>query len=139
VIVGGPVNTCVIMSYLLVQYSPYTFTVALLDTTDPASLLTLHLYMHCPTAMFLLVVYDWLLALLIDVQLLPDLLSQEYISVPRPLPLHVRVVVLCIGTITFLGCVVIVGGPVLTTVSYNTYYCSTCYFHHYSYCVTCVS
>ena len=97
-----------------IQYSPYTFTVALLDTTDPASLLTLHLYVYCPTAMLLLVVYDGLLAfLLIDVQLLPDLLSQEYIRVPpRVVALHVRVVVVPCGIVTSLGCVVIDGGPV---------------------------
>ena len=59
------------------HYSPYTYTIALLDTTDPASLLTTHLYVYCPTAILLLVVYDGLLALLILVQLLPDLLSQE--------------------------------------------------------------
>ena len=92
-------------------YSPYTFTVALLDTTDPASFLTTHLYLYCPTAMFLLVVYDGFLALLIVVQLLPDLLSQEYISVPLPVALHVRVVVVPRGIVTSLGYVVIDGGP----------------------------
>ena len=101
------------MSYLLGQYSPYTFTVALLDTTDPASLLTLHLYVYCPTAMLLLVVYDGLLAfLLIGVQLPPDFLSQEYISVPLPVALHVRVVVVPCGIVTSLGCIVVNGGPV---------------------------
>ena len=93
------------------NYSPYTFTVALLDITDPASLLTIHLYMYCPTAMLLLVVYDGRLALLIGAHLLLDLLSQEYISVPSPSALHVRVVALLDGMVTSLGCVVIDGGP----------------------------
>ena len=88
---------------------PYTITVALLDVTDPASLLTIHLYMYCPTVMLLLVVYDALLATV--VHLLPDLLSQEYISVPSPSALHVTVVVLLNGMTTSLGCVVINGGP----------------------------
>ena len=88
---------------------PYTITVALLDVTDPASLLTIHLYMYCPTVMLLLVVYDALLATV--VHLLPDLLSQEYISVPSPSALHVTVVVLLNGMTTSLGCVVIDGGP----------------------------
>ena len=92
VIVGGPVNTCVIMCYMLGQYSPYTFTIALLDTTDPASLLTLHLYMYCPIASVVSVVYDVVLSLLTVVQLLPELLSQEYTSDPVPLPLHMRVI-----------------------------------------------
>ena len=86
------------MSYLLGQHSPYTFTVALLDTTDPALLLTLHLYMYCPTVKLLLVVYDGLLASLISIQLLPELLPQEYTSVPRPLALHMRVMLLPIAT-----------------------------------------
>ena len=72
------------MCYMLGQYSPYTFTVAILDTTDPASLLTLHLYMYCPIASVVSVVYDIVLLLTV-VQLLPELLSQEYASVPRPL------------------------------------------------------
>ena len=93
------------------HYSPYTVTVALLDLTGPASFLTTHLYVYCPTAMLLLVVYDGLLALLIVVQLLPDFLSQEYISVPFPVALHVRVVVVPCGIVTSLGCVVIDGGP----------------------------
>jgi len=54
-------------------------------------------------------VYDGLLATV--VQLLPDLLSQEYISVPSPSALHVIVVVLLNGMVTSLGCVVIDGGP----------------------------
>ena len=100
------------------QYSPYTFTVALLDITDPASLLTIHLYMYCPTAMLLLVVYDGLLALLIGAHLLLDLLSQEYISVPSPSALHVRVVVLLNGMVASLGCVVIDGGLVAKVKKY---------------------
>jgi len=103
------VDTCVIMSYLLGQYSPYTFTVALLDITDPTSLLTTHLYMYCPTAVLLLVVYDGLLATV--VHLLLDLSSQEYISIPSPSALHVRVAVLLNGMVTSFGCVVIDGGP----------------------------
>ena len=75
-------STCVIMCYMLGQYSPYTFTVVILDTTDPASLLTLHLYMYCPIASVVSVVYDVVLSLLTVAQLLPELLSQEYISVP---------------------------------------------------------
>ena len=87
------------MSYLLGQYSPYTFTVALLDTTDPASLLTLHLYMYSPIVSVVLVVYDVVLSLLTVVQRLPELLlSQEYTSVPRPLALHMIVMLLLIGT-----------------------------------------
>jgi len=112
VIVGGPVDTYVIMSYLLVQYSPYTFTVVLLDTTDPASLLTLHLYVYSPTVRVVSVVYDVVLSLLTAVQLLPEIfLSQECISVPRPLALHIRVVLLPIATSPPLGCFVISGGP----------------------------
>ena len=61
--------------------------------------------------MFLLVVYDGLLALLIVVQLLPDFLSQEYISVPLPVALHIRVVVARTGNVTSVRCVVIDGGP----------------------------
>ena len=102
-------DTCISMSYQLGQYSPNTFTVALLDITDPASLLTIHLYMYCPTATLLLVVYDGLLPAV--VQLPPDLLSQEYISVPFPSALQVKVVVLLNGMLTSLGCVVINGGP----------------------------
>ena len=62
--------------------------------------------------MLLLVVYDGLLALLIVVQLLPDLLSQEYISVPAPVASHVRVVVVLNGMVTSVGCLVTDGGPV---------------------------
>ena len=92
------------MSYLLGQYSPYTFTVALLDTTGPASLLTLHLYMYFPIVSVVSVVYDVVLSLLTVVQLLPELLlSQEYTSVPRPLALHMRVVFLSIGTSSPFG------------------------------------
>ena len=99
------------LTVLLRQYLPYTFTVALLDLTDPASLLTIHLYMYCPTAMLLLVVYDELLATV--VQLLPEcLLSQEYTSVPRPLALHMRVMLLPIGTSPSAGCSVMIGRPV---------------------------
>ena len=82
---------------MLGQYSPYTFTIALLDTTDPASLLTLHLYMYCPIASVVLVVYDVVLSLLTVVQLLPELLSQEYTSVPVPIALHVKVILSPIG------------------------------------------
>jgi len=102
--VGGPVDTCVIMSYLLRQHSPYTFTVVLLDITDPASLLTLHLYMYSPIVSVVSVVYDVVLSLLTVVQLLPEiLLSQEYTSVPRPLALHMRVMLLPIGTSSPVG------------------------------------
>ena len=82
---------------MLGQYSPYTFTIALLDTTDPASLFTLHLYMYRPIASVVLVVYDVVLSLLTVVQLLLEVLSQEYSSVPRPLALHVRTTLLLIG------------------------------------------
>ena len=61
-------NTCVIVCYMLEQYSPYTFTIALLDTTDPASFFTLHLYMYCPIASAVSVVYDVVLSLLTVVQ-----------------------------------------------------------------------
>jgi len=92
------------MCYMLGQYSPYTFTIALLDTTDPASLLTLHLYTYCPIASLVLVVYDVVLSLLTVVQLLPELLlSQEYTSVPTPLALHMRVMFLPIGTFLSVG------------------------------------
>ena len=101
------------MSYLLGQYSPYTFTVALLDTTDPASLLTLHLYMYSPIVSVISVVYDFVLSLLTVVQLLPELLlSQEYTSVPKPLVLHMRVMFLPIGTSPPAGLFVISGGPI---------------------------
>ena len=66
------------------------FTVPILDTTDPASLLTLHLYMYCPIASVVSVVYDVVLSLLTVVQLLPELLSQEYTSIPIPLALQVK-------------------------------------------------
>ena len=107
-IVGGPANTCVIMCYMLGQYSPYTFTIATLDTIDPASLLTLHLYMYCPIAsvvsvVYDVVVYDVVLSLLTVVQLLPELLSQEYTSVPIPLALHVKMIFPFIGTSTPVG------------------------------------
>ena len=92
------------MSYLLGQYSPYTFTVAVLDTTDPASLLTLHLYMYSPIVSVVSVVYDVVLSLLTVGQLLPELLlSQEYTSVPRPLALHMRVMLLPIGISPSVG------------------------------------
>jgi len=69
------------MQSFTVEHSPYTFTVALLDTTDPASFLTLHLYMYCPLVSVVSVVYDVELSLLTVVQLLPELLlSQEYVS-----------------------------------------------------------
>ena len=85
--------------HIIHYISPYTFTVALLDTTDPASLLTLHLYMYSPIVSVESVVYDVVLSLLTVVQLLPELLlSQEYTSVPRPLALHMRVMFLLIGT-----------------------------------------
>ena len=92
------------MSYLLGQYSPYTFTVTLLDTSDPASLLTLHLYMYSPIVSVVSVVYDVVLSLLIIVQLLPELLlSQEYVSVPRPIALQMRVVFLSNGMSSPVG------------------------------------
>jgi len=69
--------------------------------------------MHCPIVSLLSVVYDGLLALLIRAHLLLDLLSQEYISLPYPSALHVRVVVLLNGVLTSLGCAVIDGRPVL--------------------------
>jgi len=95
------------------KHSLHTFTVALLDITDPTSLLTIHLYMYCPTSMLLLVVYDVVLSLLTIVQLLPELLlSQEYTSIPRPLALHMRVMLLPIGTSPPVGCSVMNGGPV---------------------------
>ena len=78
------------MCYILGQYLPYTFTVAIVDTIDPASLLTLHLYMYCPIASVISVVYDVVLSSLTVVQILPDLLSQEYTSIPIPLALQVR-------------------------------------------------
>ena len=57
--------------------SPYTFTVVQL--TDPASLLTLDLYMYSPIVSVVSIVYDVMLALLTIVHLLPELLlSQEY-------------------------------------------------------------
>ena len=87
---------------MLGQYSPYTFTVALLDTTDPASLLTIHLYVYCPIANVVSVSYDVVLALIV-IQLLPELLSQEYTSVPSPVPLHIRVALLPIGTLSLFG------------------------------------
>ena len=84
---------------MLGRYSPYTFTVALLDTSDPASLLTLHLYMYCPMASVLSVVYDFVLPLLTVVQLLlPEFLSQEYTSVPFPVALQVKVTLCPIAT-----------------------------------------
>ena len=95
-------DTCVIMCYMLGQYSPYTFTIALLDTTDPASLLTLHLYMYCPVASVVLVSCDVVLILTV-VQLLPELLSQECISVPSPVPLHIRVALVPNGTVALFG------------------------------------
>ena len=115
-IVGGPVNTCLIMCYMLGQYSPYTFTIALLDTTDLTSLLTLHLYMYYPIASVVLVVYDVVLSLLTVVQLLPELLSQEYNRVPRPLALHMRVMLAIFMSFFFgmsspIGCCTTSGGP----------------------------
>ena len=86
------------MSYLLVQYSPYTLTIALLDTTDPASFLTLHLYLYSPIVSVVSVVYDVVLRLLTLVHLLPEIfLFHEYVSVPRLLALHMRVMLLPIG------------------------------------------
>jgi len=116
------------MSYLLGQYSPYTITVALLDTTDPASLLTLHLYMCSPIVSVVSVVYDRLLIPLIGVQLLPEPLSQEYISVPPPVVArHIRVVAVLTGMVVSDGCSVIDGEPVkyetfmLQTISRKSY------------------
>ena len=85
------------------MHSPYTFTVAILDTTDPASLLTLHLYMYCPIASVVSVVNDVVLSLLTVVQLLPELLSQEYVSVPIPSALHVRTILPLRGTTLLFG------------------------------------
>ena len=99
----------------MTHYLPYTFTVALLDTTDPASFLTTHLYVYCPTAMLLLAVYDDPLVTVF--QSLPDLLSQVYISVPPPSALHVRMVVVPCGIVSSLGCVVIDGEPVSVCVT----------------------
>ena len=96
---------------MLGQYSPYTFTIALLDTTDPASLLTLHLYMYCPIASVLSVVYDVVLSLLTVVQLPPESVSQEYTSVPLPLALHVKMIFLFIGTSPLVGWSRIFEGP----------------------------
>ena len=111
--VGGPaVDTFVIMCYMLGQYSPYTFTVAILDTTDPASLLTLHLYMYCPIASVVSVVYDVVLSLLTVVQLPSAFLSQEYTSVPKPLAIHNSFVFPCIGTSPPAGWSVISGTSV---------------------------
>ena len=74
------------------KYLPYTFTVATLETTDLFSLLTLHLYMYCPTGSDVLVVYDVVLSLLTVIHLLSlKLISQENIGVPKPLALHIKV------------------------------------------------
>ena len=54
--------------------------------------------MYSPIVSVASVVYDVVLSLLTIVQLLPELLSQEYTSVPRPLALHMRVMLLPIGT-----------------------------------------
>ena len=88
---------------MLGQYLPYTFTVAILDTTDPASLLTLHLYMYCPIASVVSVVYDVVLSLLTVVQLLPELLSQEYINVPKLLATQNRLILLFMDTLPPTG------------------------------------
>ena len=66
--------------------------------------------MYCPIVSVVSVVYDGLLATV--VHLLRDLSSQEYISVPSPSALHVRVVVFLNGMVTSLGCAMIDGGPV---------------------------
>ena len=109
------VNTCLIMCYMLGQYSPYTFTVAILDTTDPASLLTLHLYMYCPIASVASVVYDVVLSLLTVVQLLPEFLSQEYTSTPTPFAPHIRIILLLTGiSLLLAGWCVILGRPINT-------------------------
>ena len=62
--------------------------------------------------MLLLVVYDGLLALLISIQFLPDLLSQEYISVLKPFALQLSVAVLPTGISLSSGSLEIDGGPV---------------------------
>jgi len=69
--------------------------------------------MYSPIVSDVSVVYDRLLMPLIGIQLLPDLFSQEYISVP-PLVVarHVRVVVVLTGMVASDGCSVIDGGPV---------------------------
>ena len=97
---------------MLGQYSPYTFTIALLDTTDPASLLTLHLYMYCPIASVVSVVYDVVLSLLTVVQLLPELLSQEYTTVPTLLARHSKEIFPLIGTSLSTGWSMISGTPI---------------------------
>ena len=68
-------------------------------------------YMYCPVASVVSVVYD-VLSLPTVVQLLPELLSQEYTIVPIPLALHVKVIVPFTGTLSPTGCSRILGGPV---------------------------
>jgi len=121
VITGGPMNSVskVIHNKWL---SPYTFTMALLDTTDPASLLTLHLYMYSPLVSVVSVVYDVVLSLLTVIQLLPGLLlSQEYTSVPVSLALHIRVILLPSGTSPPVGWVSIDGRSVKKVYLYNVF------------------
>ena len=88
---------------MLGQYSPYTFTVVILDKTDPASLLTLHLYMYCPIASVLSVVYDVVLSVVTVVQLPSMFLSQEYTRNPSPLALHMSVAFALIGISVSFG------------------------------------
>ena len=116
-ILGGPIctctNDCVTISNPSDHYSPYTFTVIGFDLIDPASFLTIHLYLYCPLVNVVLVVYDVVLPLLTVVQLLPELLlSQKYVS-PRTLALHMRVMFFPIGTTSPVGCSVICGGSKL--------------------------
>ena len=65
--------------------------------------------MYCPIASVVSVVYDVELLLTV-VQLLPELFSQEYTSIPRPLPRHNRIVLPFIGTTPLTGCSRISGG-----------------------------
>ena len=65
--------------------------------------------MYCPIASVVLVVYNTLLLLTV-VQLLPELLSQKYFSVPIPQPLHIRVTLFPNGTTLSVGWFVITGG-----------------------------
>ena len=65
--------------------------------------------MYCPIASVVSVVYDVVLLLTV-VQLLPELLSQEYTSVPGLLARHARTVLPFIGTSLPTGCSRISGG-----------------------------
>ena len=67
--------------------------------------------MYCPMASVILVVYNTL-SLLTVIQLLPELLSQKYISVPIPQPLHSRVILFLNGTTLSVGWFVITAGSI---------------------------